>query len=155
MSTATTQGDAMTNLATLMATRAATGGNAIEGVAVRSGAALRTDAATREALELWETEADEDWRVLGARRRAERFRIHGGIYAIRAGSSETVIRAARDRAVAILDELKDCLSDDPTIDGAVRVAALVRNRVDQSFSDQGRWCLIEFWVECESHLNAS
>lgn len=155
MATATTQGDALSNLADLLAARAAIDGNALEGVAVRSAAALRADASTREAIELWDTEADEDWRVLGNRRRAEKYRLHGGIYAIKAGNSETVIRAVRDRALAILNELKDTVSDDPTLDGAVRVAALVRSRIEQDFTDAGRWCLIEFWVECEAHLNVS
>lgn len=155
MSSATTQGDAMTNLATALATRAATDGNALEGVAVRSAAALKADASTREALELWETEADEDWRTLGNRRREEKYRISGAIYAIRQGNTETVIRAVRGRALAILNELKDALSDDVTIGGAVRVAALVRSQVKQDFTDNGRWCLIEFWIECEAHLNVS
>lgn len=155
MSSATTQGTALTNLATALATRAATSGNAIEGVAVRSAAAMKAGATTREAIELWETEADEDWRVLGNRRRGENYRIHGGIYALRQGGDETTIRAVRARAVAILNELKDCLADDPTLTSAVRVAALVRSRIDQDFADNGRWCLIEFWIECEAHLNVS
>ncbi len=155
MSTATSQGAALDALANLLQARADTDGNALAGVAVRSAAALRADAATREAIELWDTEADEDWRVLGNRRRGEKYRLHGSAYALKAGTGEATIRAVRDRAVAILDELKDVLADDPTLGGAVRVAALVRSRIDQDFNDSGRWCLIEFWVECEQHLNVS
>lgn len=155
MTTATSQGDALTNLATALATRAATDGNALEGVTVRSAAALRANGPTREAIELWETEADEEWRTLGNRRRAEKYRIHGGAFAVKAGADEATIRAVRDRAVAILDELKDLLADDVTLGGAVRVAALVRSQIKQDFTDGGRWCLIEFWIECEQHLNVT
>jgi len=155
MSTATSQADALDNLADLLQARADADGNALAGVAVRSAAALRANSATREAIELWETEADEDWRTLSNRRRGEKYRVHGGIYALRGGGDEATIRAARARATAILDELKDLLADDPTLGGAVRVAALVRSRIDQDFTDSGRWCLIEFWVECEQHLNVS
>lgn len=153
MSYATSQGSALTNLATALETRAAIDGNALEGVAVRSAPALRADASTREAIELWETEADEDWRLLGTRRREEKYRIHGGIYAIRQGNTEAVIRAVRDRAIAIYDELRDTLADDIDLAGAVRTSALVRGQVRQDFTDTGRWCLIEFWIECTQHLN--
>lgn len=153
MSYATSQGDALTNLAAALATRAATDGNALEGVAVRSGPALRADAPTREAIELWDTEADEDWRLLGQRRREEKYRIHGGVYALMAGNTEATITAVRTRATDILNELKDALVDDVTLGGAVRVAALVRSQIRQDFTDTGRWCLIEFWVGCEQHLN--
>jgi hypothetical protein len=153
MANVTSQGDALTNLATALATRAATVGNALEGVAVRSAPALRADAPTREAIELWETEADEDWRLLGQRRREETYRIHGAVYALKAGSAEATIVAVRDRAVAIFDELRDALADDITLGGAVRTSALVRSQLRQDFTDTGRWCLIEFWVECTQHLN--
>lgn len=150
MSTATTQGDAITNLRAQLAARAG-----LAAVTVRSGPALRADGPTTDAIELWETESDEDWRVLGNRRRVEKYRIHGGIYALRAGADEATIAGARAAAVGILNELHAQLAADVTLNGAVRVAALVRSRIDQDYTTDGRWCLIEFWVECEAHLNVS
>jgi len=127
----------------------------LDGVPVRSAPSLRADGPTREAVELWDTEADQDWRLLGNRRKEETYRIHGGIYALKAGNSEAVVTATRARAVALLNEINAALADDPTIGGTVRVARLARNRLDQDFTDAGRWCLIEFWIECEAHLNVT
>lgn len=150
MSSATTQHAAMTALQVALDARAG-----LDGVPVRSAASLRADGPTREAVELWDTEADQDWRLLGNRRKEETYRIHGGIYALKAGNSEAVVTATRARAVALLNEINAALADDPTIGGTVRVARLARNRLDQDFTDAGRWCLIEFWIECEAHLNVT
>lgn len=150
MASATTQHASMTALQVALDARPG-----LDGVPVRSAPSLRADASTREAVELWDTEADQDWRTLGNRRKEETYRIHGGLYVLKAGNTEAVVTATRARAVALLDEILAALASDPTIGGTVRVARLARNRIDQDFTDTGRWCLIEFWIECEAHLNVS
>lgn len=50
-------------------------------------------------------------------------RIHGGIYALKAGDSEAVVTATRARAVALLNEINAALADDPTIGDHARGTA--------------------------------
>ena len=91
-------------------------------------------------------QGEQEWSMLGNRRRDERFRVSGAIWVTRAGKGDTVIRAARERAIAILAEIEDELRVSPTVTATVKVAALTRYEVDQGVSSDGRWCEVDWEV---------
>jgi len=157
MSSATTQDTAITNLADQLAARPG-----LADAAVASAQYPLGYHGNKDVIELWQTEMEHDWALLGGRSTEEQYRIHGAIYAFRPGASESVVRTARAGAAAILDELLAYLRADPQLRDypanatpAVRVARLERCTIDQGFDDTGRYCLIEFWIKCEARLSGT
>lgn len=123
---------------------------ALAGVQVTSGH-LGADSAP-ESLQLVSTPADQEWGALGKLRREERFRVQAIAWVSKPGANEAVIRAARARAFELLAEVEALLRTDPTVNGVVRVAALVSYELDQGASPQGRWCQIDFEIEANRSL---
>lgn len=152
MASATTQHTALTNLAVQLAARSHMTTN---NVAVCSGPHPLGFHGAQSSIELWATEVDEDWALIGGRSTEEVYTIHGGITAWSAGASEAAIMAARDTAVDIYQELQAQLRTDPALNSAVRVARIARATIDQWFDDTGRLCQVEFWIRCEQRLSGS
>lgn len=152
MASSTTIHTALTNLAVQLAARSYVTTN---NVAVCSGPHPLGYHGAQTCCELWATEADEDWAMLGARSTEEVYTIHGGILAWSAGSSEAAIVDARDKAMDVYQEVQAQLRESPSINSAVRVARMQRATVDQWFDDTGRLCQVEFWIRCEARLSGS
>ena len=74
-------------------------------------------------------------------------------YCLKAGAGDTVAGSARDRALALAQEVIDELADDSTINGAVLVSR-VRNLTEENgLSHEGRFCQIEIQIEAEAILS--
>ena len=111
---------------------AATGGGTIAVTTAASG-----EPVPPECIQLFRTTADQQWTLLGNRRRREQYTVYGGIYAQIAGYGEPTAKAARDRAYALLAELEQTLRADPSVGGSVRQAELLTAELDQGITRGG------------------
>ena len=130
----------------------------LAGVSVSSGplAASRE----REGIELWNADAPETNRTTG-RRKTEDVTIQGQAYAARDGSSEQVIRAARDRVFALVGEIAKMLRESeygarlfseagsPT----AREAYITNKMLRQGSNPDGVIVVVEFVISAKVDLN--
>lgn len=117
----------------------------LAGVLITTG--YVADVGRLEAIQIGDTiEGEQEWSLLGNRRRKEQFRINGIIWVSKPGKGETVIRAARERAFVLLAEIEDELRLRPTVSATNKLSALTRYTVDQGASTDGRWAQIDFEV---------
>lgn len=101
----------------------------------------------RDAITLADSiDGEQEWGLLGNRRRDEKFTMGGVIWVKRAGKGEAVIRTVRERAWALLAEVEDELRVRPDVTGTVKVAAITRYTLDQGPTSDGRWCQIDFEI---------
>jgi hypothetical protein len=106
-----------------------------------------SDTDRRDSLQIGDIiEGEQEWGVIGNRRRDEKFRVNSIIWVNRPGKGDAVIRAARTRAFEILAEVEDELRLRATVTATVKVAALTRYTVEQGASTDGRWCQVDFEV---------
>lgn len=125
------------------------------GVQVSSGY-LGADSDAYESIQLVDVSpANQQWSMIGNKRRDEEYTLQGIIWVVQAGKGETVIRAARDRVFALLAEIEDFLRVDPTIGSTTRVSELSAYPLEQGANDRGRWCQISFEVSCKKDLRSS
>lgn len=59
--------------------------------------------------------------------------------------------AARDRAIAVLTEVKDTLTDDPDTGVVFDTLFAGYTAEERLWADQGRVCTIEFTIDVEAH----
>jgi hypothetical protein len=92
----------------------------------------------------------QEWRALGRRRREDDYDIECGLY-VRLGDND--LAARRDRLFYLFGLLEQMLSDDPTLRGAVRVAAPTNFVVNTGFqTQQAKGSASEMMVSI--HVNA-
>jgi hypothetical protein len=78
--------------------------------------------------------------------------VAGTIWILKSGQGETVIKAARDRAYGLLNEVDATLAANPTVSGTVKYAAVTADPCLQGASDEGRWCEISFQVTYRARI---
>ena len=96
----------------------------------------------------------QEWVNIGNRARKESGTIAGTIFVVAPGAGETVIRAARARAYAILGKIEALLVTDPTWGGVVIRTALVSHSCLQAPQPNRRACEIPFDVTYEARLES-
>lgn len=117
----------------------------LAGVLITTG--YVSDVGTQDAIQIGDSiEGEQEWSLLGNRRRRENFRIGGIIWVKRAGKGDPVIRTVRERAFALLAEVEDELRLRPTVTATAKLSAITRYECDQGASTDGRWCQVEFEV---------
>lgn len=122
-------------------------------VLVRTG--LLPDQHGKDSLEIHSVDARHEFRVLGNRRIDEDYTITGSIWTHRRGvDSETAIKAARDAAFAVYDELLECLRDDPRIDGNVRQSIAGGYQFVQGYDSEKRKARLEFEITIQNEIRA-
>lgn len=122
---------------------------AFEGIAVFTGPP-GDDAKRGDVVAFFGVEGDQETITLSADSVGDSFRVFGSVFAIKAGAGEDQIKAARDRAVALLRELEAALADDRTIADAVMFAELSALDLNQGYEPNARWAEIRFQIACEA-----
>lgn len=86
----------------------------------------------------------------------ETYQVKGGIWIVKTGAGESVIKEARDRALALLEEVQDQLAVSSATT-ALSLAALGVDdaritswTIEQYAIDGGRDCRVSFTVECRA-----
>src|SRR5690348_3817078 len=128
----------------------------LAGVNVSSGP-LTNETGGSEAIEFGEVLNTIDWYALGRKARKETYTVSGWIFKVEYGGSEAVIRATRDRAFAILDEVNDCLVTDPTVNGVVTTCGITNVTLSQVITGKNtnaRGAAINFTVTVEAIIRA-
>jgi len=148
MGARTTQAAALSHLCDLLQARPG-----LAEVAVVSGEFPLGFHGDSDVIELWGTVAEpQQFMSLGGRSTDEIYQLHGGVYCWRQGADEGAVRASRDAAAAVVDELLLALRADPSLAGAVRVTGWANTGFVQGFDENGRFTLVEFYLRCEARL---
>lgn len=96
-------------------------------------------------------EFDRDWGALGQQRIEEDYSI---LCSLRSGSGDEGITARRTAAFALLDIVSAAVAADPTLGGAVRVAAVYgQGSLSQAETGSGAAAGIRFRVACQVRIN--
>jgi len=86
----------------------------------------------------------------------ETYPVEGRIWIVKPGAGETVIKATRDRALALLEQVVDELATDNTSTAATVSALGINDARITSWSltqvaiDGGRDCRLAFTIDCEA-----
>jgi hypothetical protein len=105
-------------------------------------------------LAVEETGVDQDYPTVPQRESFETYEVEGRIWIVKPGSGESVIKAARDRALEILTQVQsECIGND-TMDGTVRDVLLVSYTMSQFALDAARDCRIAFILRVQAHYTA-
>jgi len=75
------------------------------------------------------------------------FTVTGLIFVNQVGGGDTVAESVNDRAVALIDEIFQQIVSDPTVNGSVQNAELVRYQEENGVDENGRVCTFEFEIE--------
>lgn len=78
--------------------------------------------------------------------------VAGAIWIVKAGQGETVIKQARDRAFAVLNEVDATLAASPSVSSTCYFAAVTADVLEQGANDDGRWCQISFTITYRARL---
>lgn len=95
-----------------------------------------------------------NWGLIGQRRIEEDYSIDGIITGHSRLKGEDGIKAARDRAYAIFDELLEQLRSDPTANGAVRLSSVSGAPLDQGYTTEWRVARIDVQITVSAWLVA-
>lgn len=149
MGSVTTVGTFLDNLRTNLT---ALGG--MSGVAVYTGAVDHLSIGEEAIVfAVTTTEASFAYRTLPHAEVFETYPVEGRIWIVKAGSGETVIKAARDRALALLELVADELAAHNTPTTATQAAfgvddARIRSwTLEQLVIDGGRDCRVGFTID--------
>lgn len=136
----------------------------VEGLQAREGldkvqvssAYLGADSGSHESIYLVGVSlAEQEWLMVGNRRREEKYTIDGVIWVMRAGKMESDVVVARERAFELLAEIEDYIRVDPTIGGTVKVGQIAAYPFQQGVLPEGRVAWIDFEIRCEKDLRSS
>ena len=118
----------------------------LSGVTIHD-AETNTEDLKREHVVLGDWTGTDDYLTLGTTY-DETYIVDGRVI-VRAPDSA---KAARDRAIAILKEVKDQLITDPTVNATVFEARFSGySGTEDIWQDQGRTCECEFTIDVEAH----
>jgi hypothetical protein len=125
---------------------------------VVSTAGLRIDEAF-ESIEFDSATIETDWAAIGNRPREERTTVTGLVWVVKPGAGEETIKAARDRAILLLDVLAQELRANfgqwrtsQQADSAVRKSALKSLELTQGALESGRIARIAFTIDYDDRL---
>src|SRR5205085_2816910 len=94
---------------------------------------------------------DREWAALGAQRAEENYSI---LCSLRSGSGDEALAARRTAAIGLLDTITTTVAADPTLGGAVRLAAVYgQGSLSQAETATGAAVGIRFRVACEVTIN--
>jgi hypothetical protein len=108
-----------------------------------------------------ETSTRYEYRTVPMAEVTEEYNVEGRIWIVKAGAGETVIKAARDRALAILEQVADELAaHNATTAATVAALGVDDARIDgwslsQLVIDGGRDCRISFNVRVRAKFTPS
>ena len=89
-----------------------------------------------------------DYEFISLRVQSERYAVTGRVSVIKPGSA----KAARDRVLALLDEVKSQIDSDREASASVWDSRFVRYSVEERIApDNGRIAIAEFVIEVEAH----
>ena len=85
--------------------------------------------------------------------RLETWQIGGEVYVVKpwAGTTETTIEAARDRALAIFALVETYIND--TYSGTMPDVAVNEGEIENGYGTEGRWCLLSFGFKLRASKN--
>lgn len=107
--------------------------------------AIGYDPSSEEAVEF-----ERSWAQLGQQRQEEDYSI---LCTLRSGSGDQALAARRLAAFALLDIVSAAVAADPTLGGAVRVAAVFgAGSLNQAETGTGAAAGIKFRVACETRI---
>ena len=119
---------------------------ALAGVTVYD-AETNTEGVAREHIVLGDWSSDDEYLTQGTSYN-ETYDVTGRIFTKEPESA----KAARDRALALLTEVKDQLGDDHTVSAVVFDAYFSGYTAEEGiWSDQGRTCELSFTIHVEAH----
>lgn len=96
-------------------------------------------------------EFNREWGAIGQRRMEEDFTI---LCSLRSGSGDEQISTRREAAFDLLDVVSAAVAADPTLGGAVRVAAVFGNgSLAQAGTGSGAAAGIRFGVACQNRID--
>jgi hypothetical protein len=78
--------------------------------------------------------------------------VRGAIWIVKPGQGESIIKAARDRAYALLGELEQQLKSTPTVSGTCQYATVTGDILEQGLNDAGRWAQITWEITYRARL---
>lgn len=137
------------NLKTLLEARPA-----LIDVVVRTGPV--GDTRGKSSLEFTEIEQTHNWGALGGRRIDEEYYINGVIWCYARGvDQEEAIKAVRDNAFAIFDEMLQQIRSDPKVNGTVVQSIPESYTLSQGYTSEQRVASLEFRVRVTNHLRAT
>lgn len=94
---------------------------------------------------------DRAWAGIGAQRQEEDFSV---LCCLRSGTGDLDISSRRNAAFSMLDALSAAVAADPTLGGAVRLAAVFgQGSLAQAETGTGAAAGITFRVACETRIN--
>jgi hypothetical protein len=94
---------------------------------------------------------DREWAALGQQRMEEEFAIY---CTLRSGSGDEVMSTRRARAFALLDIVSAAVAANPTLSGAVRVAAVHgQGSLLQAETGSGAAAGLRFRVDCQARIS--
>lgn len=112
-----------------------------------------------ESIQLFGTSLNQQWGLLGNRRREEQYTVRGGIFVKRRGAGEDIADVVRDRVGELLAEVEDELRTTPNVGiASPRVIAEFSasgSEIDQGAEDDGRWCAIDFSIAVKASLTST
>lgn len=109
-------------------------------------------APANEYIALLNIEGAQAYATWGTNTREDDYQIIGGVFARKPGAGETPIKAARDRAGALLAEVEAALRGSPNLGGVVMLAQMRDFELHQLAISQGRVAIIDFQVGVRARL---
>lgn len=91
---------------------------------------------------------ERDYQVSGLSALEETFRLR--VYAMAFVRPTATWRDHRDPIVTLVDAIAKAVHDDPTLDGAVRLAVPGRASMGESFTEKFRTLDAVLWIDCEA-----
>jgi hypothetical protein len=97
-------------------------------------------------IQFGDVSLDDEYLAMG--RRLHTYVVEGDVFIRRAGAGEAVIKAARDRAIALMEELRDEITEGVTVGASVLIAEFRSLAMSQQVTDPpARTCSIRFTLE--------
>ena len=76
--------------------------------------------------------------------------VFGSTYSLRQGSDGDTVKATRERATELLDELANAIEADRHVGGLLVFADVSVAELNQGHDAGNRWCEIKFEIACEA-----
>lgn len=113
------------------------------------------DSRGKDSLELIGIEADNNWGALGNKRIDEDYILTAVIWGYSRGpDDESAIKAARDAAFVIFDELLQVIRADPRLDATVRQSIPASYELEQGWTSEHRVARIDVEIHVTNQLRA-
>ena len=110
----------------------------------------------KEAIELADSvEVTQARASLGSDDLEESYDVKGSVLVFAQGTSNAAAKVARDRALAILEEVTDEIAGNETMTSTVRDVTITGQTWTQGYAPEGqlgRFCRVEFTLACEAHV---